>query len=68
MYFPVPARYSSAKTLCQAGGGHLFKIDSQEKFDIFEDYHGMLKLCNCVLNVYFAIRFTMATNRQKHNK
>lgn len=31
MYFPVPARYSTAKTLCQAGGGNLFKIDSQEK-------------------------------------
>nr|XP_019924468.2 uncharacterized protein LOC105332398 [Crassostrea gigas] len=39
MYFPVPARYSTAKTLCQAGGGNLFKIDSQEKFDLFEDYH-----------------------------
>lgn len=44
MYFPVLARYSSARNLCQAEGGDLIKIDSQEKYDIFKDYHGMFKL------------------------
>uniref|UniRef100_K1QEB5 C-type lectin domain-containing protein n=1 Tax=Magallana gigas TaxID=29159 RepID=K1QEB5_MAGGI len=38
-YFPVPARYSSARNLCQAEGGDLIKIDSQEKYDKFETFH-----------------------------
>lgn len=41
-YFPVLARYSSARNLCRAEGGDLIRFDSQEKFDIFKDYHGML--------------------------
>lgn len=40
-YFPVLARYSSARNLCKAEGGDLIRFDSQEKFDIFKDYHGM---------------------------
>lgn len=40
-YFPVLARYSSARNLCKAEGGNLIRFDSQEKFDIFKDYHGM---------------------------
>lgn len=65
MYFPVPARYSTAKTLCQAGGGNLFKIDSQEKFDLFEDYHGMLSLGICAVNWYVLNKFRMTTSRKK---
>ncbi|XP_052692703.1 uncharacterized protein LOC128170978 [Crassostrea angulata] len=38
-YFPVLARYLSARNLCQAEDGDLIKIDSKEKFDIFKDYH-----------------------------
>lgn len=38
-YFPVPASYSTAQANCQAEGGDLIKIDSQEKYDIFKDYH-----------------------------
>lgn len=50
-YFPVTARYSPAKALCQAEGGNLIKIDSKEKFDIFKDNHGMLIFCNYNVNV-----------------
>eukprot|EP00105_Crassostrea_gigas_P040748 XP_019924896.1 PREDICTED: uncharacterized protein LOC109619397 [Crassostrea gigas] len=38
-YFPVSARYSSARNLCQAEGGDLIKIDSERKFDIFRKHH-----------------------------
>ncbi|XP_052695677.1 uncharacterized protein LOC128174082 [Crassostrea angulata] len=38
-YFPVPASYSTAQANCQAEGADLIKIDSQEKYDIFKDYH-----------------------------
>lgn len=38
-YFPVPVTYSTAQANCQAEGGDLIKIDSQEKYDIFKDCH-----------------------------
>nr|XP_034319372.1 uncharacterized protein LOC117687235 [Crassostrea gigas] len=38
-YFPVPASYSTAQANCQAEGADLIKIDSKEKYDIFNDYH-----------------------------
>ncbi|XP_052695678.1 uncharacterized protein LOC128174083 [Crassostrea angulata] len=38
-YFPVPVSYSTAQANCQAEGTNLIKIDSQEKYDIFKDYH-----------------------------
>lgn len=41
-YFPVPVSYATAKANCQVEGGNLIKIDSQEKYDIFKDYHGVL--------------------------
>lgn len=41
-YFPVSVTYDSARALCQTDGADLIKIDSQEKFDVFKDYHGML--------------------------
>ena len=41
-YFPVPVIYATAKANCEAEGGNLIKIDSQEKYDIFNDYHGKL--------------------------
>ncbi|XP_052692927.1 uncharacterized protein LOC128171220 [Crassostrea angulata] len=38
-YYPVPVTYESARALCQTEGADLIKIDSQEKFDVFKDYH-----------------------------
>nr|XP_019924464.2 uncharacterized protein LOC109619238 [Crassostrea gigas] len=38
-YFPVPVIYATAKANCEAEGGNLIKIDSQEKYNIFNDYH-----------------------------
>lgn len=40
--FPRSVTYQSARAFCQAEVGNLIKIDSQEKFDVFKDYHGML--------------------------
>lgn len=48
-YFPVPVSYSTAKANCHDERANLIKIDSQEKYNIFEDYHGMFKLCNHIL-------------------
>lgn len=45
-YYPVPVTYESARALCQTEGADLIKIDSQEKFDVFKDYHGMLNTSN----------------------
>lgn len=42
-YFPVSVSYSTAQTNCQAKGANLIKIDSQQKYDIFKDYHGMFE-------------------------
>ncbi|XP_052693547.1 uncharacterized protein LOC128171798 [Crassostrea angulata] len=38
-YFPVPVSYSTAKANCHDERANLIKIDSQEKYNIFEDYH-----------------------------
>lgn len=46
MYFPVPVTYESFRSLCQADGADLIKIDFQEKFEVFKDYHGMLNPSN----------------------
>ncbi|XP_052693542.1 uncharacterized protein LOC128171792 [Crassostrea angulata] len=40
MYFPGPVSYSTAQANCHAQDADLIKIDSQEKYDIFKDYHG----------------------------
>lgn len=71
-YFPVPARYSSARNLCQAEGGDLIKIDSQEKYDKFETFHGMFKLRTRYFTllendtkVYLCHLFTMTKSRLK---
>lgn len=48
-YFPGPVSYSKAQANCQAKDADLIKIDSKEKYDIFNDYHGMLKLFNRIL-------------------
>lgn len=45
-YFPGPVSYSTAETKCQAKGADLITIDSQEKYEILKDYHGMFELCN----------------------
>uniref|UniRef100_K1PDA1 Uncharacterized protein n=1 Tax=Magallana gigas TaxID=29159 RepID=K1PDA1_MAGGI len=38
-YFPGPVSYSTAQANCRAQDADLIKIDSQEKYDIFKDYH-----------------------------
>ncbi|XP_052693543.1 uncharacterized protein LOC128171795 [Crassostrea angulata] len=38
-YIPEPVSYSTAQANCQAEGADLIKIDSQEKYNIFKDYH-----------------------------
>lgn len=39
-YVPEAVTYPEAETRCQKEGGALFKLDSQQKFDILTEYIG----------------------------